>query len=104
MIDRKYGIAAACAAAALIFLVVINPFRTVSSGYVGVRTRFGSIAPVPLEPGLHFIVPGFEGVRLISTQPQTAASNESASTHDLQTVNTSIAVTFHIDASAAPQF
>ncbi len=104
MNTRRLGAIAAAIVAVLIVLAIINPFRTVSSGHVGVLTRFGSVAQLPLNPGLHFIMPLYESVQSISTQPQTAKSEETASTHDLQNVNTSIAVTFHIDPPAAPQF
>ncbi len=104
MVPKRVAITGGVIIACLIVLAALNPFRTVSSGYVGVLTRFGSVAPTPLDPGLHFVMPIYEGIQSVSTQPQTATSNETASTHDLQNVNTSIAVTFHIEPASAPQF
>lgn len=88
----------------LALFFIANPFYAVNSGYVGVLTDFGSVQPVALNPGLHFAVPFYQEIIEISTQPQTDSSEETASTHDLQTVDTSIAVTFHIAAPDAPFF
>ncbi len=101
---KRFAIIGGVVVVCLILLLALNPFRTINSGYVGVLIRFGSVAPTPLDPGLHFALPIYESIQSVSTQPQTATSNETASTHDLQNVNTSIAVTFHIEPASAPQF
>jgi len=102
--SRKW-IAPAIGAAVLVFLLVqINPLVQISSGYAGVLTDFGSVQSVPLSPGLHFVVPFYQQVIPISVQPQTVTSDETASTHDLQQVTTSIAVTFHVAPADAPEF
>jgi regulator of protease activity HflC (stomatin/prohibitin superfamily) len=88
----------------LILLAIINPFVQVSSGYVGVLSNFGSVQPNPLYPGLHVAIPFYQTISSVSVQPQTVSSDESASTHDLQLVNTSIAVTFHVNPDSAPLF
>ena len=88
----------------IILLAIINPFVQVSSGYVGVLSNFGSVQPNPLYPGLHVAIPFYQTISPVSVQPQTVSSDETASTHDLQTVNTSIAVTFHVNPDSAPYF
>jgi regulator of protease activity HflC (stomatin/prohibitin superfamily) len=101
---RKW-IAPAIGVALLVFLLVqVNPLVQVSSGYAGVLTDFGSVQPVPLVPGLHFVIPFYQQVFPVSVQPQTVTSDETASTHDLQQVTTSIAVTFHVAPDSAPDF
>jgi regulator of protease activity HflC (stomatin/prohibitin superfamily) len=90
--------------AVLIVLFLANPFVQVYSGYAGVLSEFGSVQPTPLYPGLHFALPFYQTINQVSTQPQTVTSDESGSTHDLQLVNTSIAVTFHVNPDAAPDF
>jgi regulator of protease activity HflC (stomatin/prohibitin superfamily) len=62
------------------------------------------VQQLALNPGLHFAIPVYQQIVQVSTQPQTVTSDESGSTHDLQLVNTSIAVTFHIDPDNAPDF
>jgi regulator of protease activity HflC (stomatin/prohibitin superfamily) len=94
-----------CAAIGLLLVLLrLNPLTQVSSGYAGVLLNFGSVQLVPLEPGLHVAIPFYQQIVPVSVQPQTVTSDESASTHDLQLVNTSIAVTFHVDPAEAPQF
>lgn len=90
--------------AVLIVLVLVNPFVQVSSGYAGVLSNFGSVQSTPLYPGLHVAIPFYQTINQVSVQPQTVTSDESGSTHDLQLVNTSIAVTFHVNPDAAPDF
>lgn len=88
----------------LLILGIVNPFYTVVSGTVGLKTNFGSVQPEPLPPGLHFAIPFYQTIVRVSTQPQTVTSDETGATHDLQNVQTTIAVTFHIDPAEAAYF
>ncbi|MCB8876597.1 prohibitin family protein [Acidisoma silvae] len=101
---RRLIIAGIAVAVVLVALLALNPFYTVQSGTVGLKTAFGSVQPEALPPGLHFAIPFYQSVVTVSTQPQTVTSNETAATHDLQTVQTAIAVTFHIDPAEASYF
>lgn len=103
-ISTKLVAAIAAIVIIVLALITLNPFYQVSSGYVGVLINFGSVQPTALNPGLHFALPVYQTITTVSVQPQTATSDEAAATHDLQNVQTSIAVTFHIDAADAPQF
>lgn len=85
-------------------IALFGPLRFVESGYSGVLTKFGSVDPAPLDPGAHLILPIYENVHVVSTQPHTATSNETAATHDLQNVATTVSVTFHVNASDVPWF
>ncbi len=97
-------IAAAAILAVLVLLFLANPFVQVESGYAGVLSDFGSVVKTPLYPGLHVAIPFYQTINQVSVQPQTISSDESGSTHDLQLIDTSIAVTFHVDPDAAPDF
>jgi regulator of protease activity HflC (stomatin/prohibitin superfamily) len=88
----------------LFLLFLANPFVQVQSGYAGVLSDFGSVQNTPLYPGLHVALPFYQTINQVSVQPQTVTSDESGSTHDLQLVNTSIAVTFHVNPDSAPDF
>ncbi len=101
---RKWIGPAIGVAAALFILAELNPLAEISSGYAGVLTNFGSVQPTPLAPGLHVVIPFYQQAIPVSVQPQTTTSEETASTHDLQNVNTSVAVTFHIAPEDTPQF
>lgn len=100
----KLAITAGSIILGIIFLFAISPFKQVYSGYAGVLSNFGSVQETPLYPGMHIAIPFYQTINEVSVQPQTVTSDESGSTHDLQLVNTSIAVTFHLNPSAAPDF
>lgn len=90
---------------ALASLVGASPLKTVESGYEGVLMNWGAVQQTTLEPGkLHFIIPYYQSMSRVSTQPQTSVTHEKAATHDLQDVNTSVAVTYHIDPADVPFF
>lgn len=101
---RKWIAPAIGVAVALFLLAELNPLAQISSGYAGVLSNFGSVQPMPLAPGLHLVIPFYQQAIPVSVQPQTVTSDETASTHDLQNVNTSVAVTFHVAPEDAPQF
>ena len=101
--SKLIGIGAAVVAG-LFLLFLANPFIQIPSGYAGVLSNFGSVQQTPLAPGLHFIIPIYQSVQEVSVQPQTVTSDESGSTHDLQLIDTSIAVTFHVNPDNAPNF
>jgi regulator of protease activity HflC (stomatin/prohibitin superfamily) len=101
---RRLVVAGAGVAVIALAILALDPFYIVQSGTVGLKTAFGSVQPAPLQPGLHFAIPFYQTVVTVSTQPQTVTSEETAATHDLQTVQTSIAVTFHIDPIDAAYF
>ena len=100
----KYAIIVPAVLVALFILAYINPFWIISSGYVGVIANWGSVQQVSLNPGLHVAIPFEQEIIPVSTQPQTAQSDETASTHDLQNVTTSLAVTFEVLPADTPYF
>lgn len=88
----------------VLVLVAFDPFYQVPSGFAGVETTWGSVSGVSLKPGLHLVVPVMQRVHMVSVQPHTSTSNESAATHDQQEVNTGVAVTYHVPVDEAPGF
>jgi regulator of protease activity HflC (stomatin/prohibitin superfamily) len=97
----KYAAAGGGLLLALAVVLMINPFTTVDSGYVGVKTWFSAPEEATLQPGLHLLVPFVESVHEISVQPVTASTTETASTSDQQDVSTGVAVTLSVDPAAA---
>lgn len=100
----RLGAIALAIIVAIGLLLALNPFRTIQSGTVGLKLDFGSVQPEALPPGLHFAIPLYQTIVTVSTQPQTVTSDETAATHDLQTVQTRIAVTFRVDPEEAAFF
>ena len=82
-------------------VMVINPFYSVSAGYIGVETVFGAIQHEELDPGLHVHIPFVSAIHEISVQPYTSITDETAATHDQQNVTTKTAVTWSIGPAFA---
>lgn len=86
-------------------LWLLSHIYTVSSGFVGVVQNWGAASETVAESGgLHLLIPVYQKVTMVSTQPVTITSTEAASTHDLQNVTTHVAVTFHIAPGQAVDF
>ena len=81
---------------ALILLISI-PLSMVSvdAGHRGVKKRFGKVVGQALDPGLHFKMPVVETVQEVEVREQKLNLETSASSKDLQTVQSRIVVNFH---------
>lgn len=54
---------------AIVFLLMMfQPFVTISSGHVGIRTTFKKYDVEPLKPGFHFFVPGIQKIFIVDTR------------------------------------
>lgn len=88
----------------IIILIGIIPglgiYDFVSAGNVGVVTRFGAVNRVAY-PGVVFKLPLIEWVTSMNTRTQKDQQEASAASSDLQTVDSSIAVNYHLEAPDA---
>lgn len=82
----------------LIFLLMT--FFTVDAGQVGVVTRFGAVNRVA-NPGIGMKIPFVEGVTEMDTRTQKDQVDAQASSQDLQTVKSTIAVNYHLQGDKA---
>lgn len=81
---------------ALLTLVAIPmSIVTVEAGHRGVKKRFGKVVGQALTPGLHFKLPIVESVQPVEVREQKLNLETSASSKDLQTVQSRIVVNFH---------
>lgn len=78
----------------------IGAWSIVPAGSVGVVTRFGAVNRVAY-PGVVFQLPIAEWVTPMDTRTQKDQVDASAASRDLQTVNSTIAVNYHLVASDA---
>ncbi len=86
--------------AALAFIIVVllwGSFFTVTSGERAIVFRFGQVQNV-VSDGLHAKIPMIEDFMLVDVRTQKAHSPATAGTRDLQTVNTEVALNYHLDA------
>jgi regulator of protease activity HflC (stomatin/prohibitin superfamily) len=84
------------AAGIVVVAILLDPFHSVPAGYIGVKTEFGAVEHVQLDPGLHLVMPFISAIHDISVQPVTSSTEETAATHDQQNVTTRTAVTWSI--------
>ncbi len=81
--------------------IVFSSFTTIPAGSRGVVIRFGAITGNILDEGLQTKLPFLDSVVIMSVQTQKYEADSSAVTNDLQDVNTTIALNWHLDPSMA---
>jgi regulator of protease activity HflC (stomatin/prohibitin superfamily) len=82
----------------LIIIIGLISIVTIPTGYVGVKSYFGEAKEI-LPPGLHFIIPFYNGVNLINMQIVKYEVPSSAASKDLQVVTTTITVNYKVTNS-----
>ena len=87
-------------AAALVF-VGANSLHAVPAGHTGVVTRFGAVDQQVLSEGLHVVLPFVTRVVDINNQVMKAEVTSNSASQDLQTVNSTVALNYHIDSQSA---
>jgi regulator of protease activity HflC (stomatin/prohibitin superfamily) len=92
---KTIGVLAAVAAA-IVVLLVINPFVIVGPGQRGVVVSFGAVQPIVLGEGIHFRIPGYQSIVLVDVKVQKEQTEAEASSKDLQDIQSTIAVNFNV--------
>ena len=77
-------------------VVVLSATTTVPAGHTGVVVTMGKVNAATLSEGFHFKVPFVQEVVPVSNQIQVYEIDATAVSHDLQTVNSTIAVNYSI--------
>lgn len=78
----------------LLLIGFSTSFRVVGVGKVGIITQFGKVTG-ERQSGAFFKLP-WQGVTKMDIQTQKEQQDASAATHDLQSVNTTVAVNYHL--------
>lgn len=88
---------------AILFVLIIisNCFNTIPTGFIGIKTRFGKAKDGVLQEGLNFKLPFIEEIVKIDCRTKKIETISEASTKDLQTVITSIAVNYNVNRETA---
>ena len=81
----------------LIALATLNPVSIVQSGTRGVLTTFGKVDPVPLDEGIHFVMPMVSRVHMIDVRLQKTEGKGVAASRDLQQVQIAAALNWRLD-------
>src|SRR5690242_5382186 len=80
----------------LILLIIVWPFGTINAGERGVLLRWGAVTGKIYGEGLYFRVPIMDRIVNMDVQVQKEQVDASAASKDLQSVNSTVAVNFHI--------
>lgn len=100
-IVKSYPLRKFCLAPLVLILLVVafQSFTIVGAGHMGVQITLGTVNPIPLEAGVHFVNP-VSHVKEINVQLQRAVlEKSSASTKDLQQVHTDIVINYRLSSS-----
>lgn len=85
----------------LAIITLFNSFKSVPTGYVGVKTQFGKVQDDVLQEGLNGKVPFIEKIVLIDCRTKKVEVTSESSSKDMQTVNVTIAVNYNIGKDTA---
>lgn len=87
-----------------IFIIVLffSSFTTVKSGEVGLKVRFGKIVDTQINEGINFKIPFVEKIIRVDVKVQKQEDKVESSTKDMQTINTTTVVNYHVDSTKAP--
>jgi regulator of protease activity HflC (stomatin/prohibitin superfamily) len=80
----------------LVVLFVFKPWVQVGAGERGIVQNFGAVQDEVLNEGLHFKIPIVQTVILMDVKIQKALTDAASSSSDLQDVDLSIALNYHI--------
>ena len=85
-------------------ITFFNSFKTIPTGFIGVKTRFGQVQDTMLNEGLNLKIPFIEKIVLMDCRTQKTEYMMEASSKDLQKIsNYKIAINYNITKDTANQ-
>lgn len=85
-----------------ILVIIFNSFKSIPTGFVGVKTRFGQVQETMLNEGLNLKIPFIEKIVLMDCRTQKAEYTMEASSKDLQKIsNFKIAINYNLSKDTA---
>ena len=85
----------------IIIVCLFGSFRTIKSGQVGIRVRFGKVVSSQMDEGVNFKIPFIEKIVKMNIQVQKTEIETESSSKDLQIVNMKLAVNYKVDGKKA---
>lgn len=82
---------------AVIIVIIAWPFGIVGAGERGVLLRWGAVTDKVVGEGLYVLVPVMDRVVLMDVKIQKEEVVATAASKDLQTVNSKVALNYHVD-------
>ena len=87
----------------IIASLILGSFTTIPAGHRGVVIRFSAVTGSILEEGLQTKLPFIDSVEKMSVQTQKYEVDATSASQDLQDVNTTIALNWHLDPGMADE-
>ena len=87
----------------LVLIVIISSIKTIPTGFVGVKSRFGAVQDTMLHEGINLKLPFVEQIHKIDCRVKKSEVEEQAASKDLQTVKFRIAVNYNVNRESANQ-
>lgn len=84
-------------------ILVFGSFRTINSGEVGIRVRFGKVVTTQMDEGVNFKIPLIEKIVKMNIQVQKAEVETASASKDLQDVKMKLAVNYRVDGTKATE-
>ena len=84
-------------------ILFICSFRTIKSGQIGIKVRFGKIVQTKLDEGVNFKLPIIEKIVKINIQVQKVEIETDSASKDLQDVSMKLAVNYRVDGTKATE-
>ena len=85
-----------------LIITICNSFKSIPTGFVGVKTRFGQVQSTMLNEGLNFKIPYIEKIVLMDCRTQKTEYTMEASSKDLQKIsNFKVAINYSITKETA---
>lgn len=85
-------------------ITLFNSFKSIPTGFVGVKTRFGEVQNTVMNEGINFKIPYIEKIVLMDCRTQKVDYTMEASSKDLQKItNLKVSVNYNITKETANQ-
>lgn len=84
-----------------LIITIFSSFKTIKSGEVGLKVRFGKIVDSSLKEGFNLKIPYIERIVKVNIKVQKVETSVSGASKDLQDINAVIAVNYHVSSDAA---
>ena len=96
--NTKYFVAAVIFVVAVGAFSILNPMVRITAGQRGVVLKWGAVSDRVLDEGIHWLMPIRDGVEKLDVKVQKEEKGATASSKDLQTVTSKVAINYHLDA------
>lgn len=100
-VPRLGRITIASIIALFVIITLFSSFKTIKSGEVGLKVRFGKIVDSSLKEGFNIKIPYIEKIVKVNIKVQKAELDTESSSKDLQTIKTKLAVNYRVDSDNA---